>query len=244
MTILITNDDGIFGPGLPHLVRALKKVAPVRVIVPDQERSGSAHAITLDKPLRIHRVDQDTIIVDGTPVDCVRLGVLKLARNRVRVVVSGINSGPNLGQDIYYSGTVAAAREGALLEVPAVAISLSEVGQNNYPVAADFAAKFVRILLRRNSHFPSGLYFNINVPVKPQGWQLVSLGQRLYGDKVEVHKDIRGKPGYWLAGVLKGKAIPGTDIGAVKNGYISVTPLHLNPVFDNFAQLKKWFKNL
>lgn len=244
MSILITNDDGIFGPGLPYLVRALKKVAPVKVIVPDQERSGSAHAITLDRPLRIHRIDKETIVVDGTPVDCVRLGVLKFFRGNVRLVVSGINSGPNLGQDIYYSGTVAAAREAALLEVPAVAVSLSEIGQNNYSEAARFIARFARIILRHNSNLPAGIYFNVNVPPKIRGWQIVSLGERLYGDKVEIHKDMRGKPGYWLAGVLKSKPVPGTDVGAVKSGYISITPLHLNPVFDDFSRLKKWFKNL
>ncbi|MHB9154532.1 MAG: 5'/3'-nucleotidase SurE, partial [Endomicrobiales bacterium] len=159
-----TNDDGIYGPGLQPLVSELKKVGKVVVVVPDQERSGTSHSITLHKPLRVQQLGVDMYIINGTPADCVRYGALSLIKRGVDLVVSGVNAGPNMGHDVIYSGTVAGAREAALLRIPALAVSVAETAGGNFSLAAKVAADLARKILKEK--YPEQIYLNVNVPAR------------------------------------------------------------------------------
>lgn len=242
-TILVTNDDGIYGPGLKPLVKELKKIAHVIVVVPDQERSGTSHSITLHKPLRILKLDPHTFIVNGTPADCVRFGILSLIKKKVDAIVSGINSGPNLGQDVIYSGTVAGAREGALLNIPSIACSIAKISDANFPLAA----KNVRLLAQNifSASLPRQIYLNVNVPHNVKGMQVTTLCKRIYDEKIDCRVDPRGQKYYWLAGKsVTGVIKKGTDIEAVENNYVSITPLKLDPTAtDLFGTLNQWIED-
>lgn len=227
-TILVTNDDGIYGSGLKPLVKELKKIGRVIVVVPDQERSGTSHSITLHKPLRIQEIEKDTFLVNGTPADCVRYGSLSLAKRTVDLVVSGINTGPNMGSDVIYSGTVAGAREGVLLGLPSFAISVAEPAGGNFALAGKIAAQIGKKLL--GAGIPKGIYLNVNVPKAVKGIKLTSLGQRVYDDEIECRTDPRGIKYYWLAGKFVSCVHKkGTDVTVTQDGYASVTPLLLDP---------------
>jgi 5'-nucleotidase len=181
-TILVTNDDGIYGAGLKPLIREMKKLGNVIAVVPDQERSGTSHSITLHKPLRVKETGAQIYIVNGSPADCVRYGALVLGKRKVDLVVSGINTGPNLGQDVFYSGTVAGAREGALMKIPSMALSVAELVEGNFNLAAKVALRMARKMLR-DGHQPD-IYFNVNVPRKAKGIEITFLGQRTYDDTI------------------------------------------------------------
>lgn len=243
-TILVTNDDGIHGPGLRPLIKELRQIARVVAIVPDQERSGMSHSITLHRPLWIKKVGKDFYITTGTPVDCVRFGVLHLINRKIDLVISGINTGPNMGEDVIYSGTVAGAREGALLRIPSFAISLSSVENQNFKAAARFSRKLAKFILREG--LPKNVYININYPKMGEGIAITTLGERAYDEKITERKDPRGGKYYWLSGnILKSKLVSGTDVHAVKKNKISITPLHLettDPFI--FKEIKKWEKDL
>jgi len=243
-TILVTNDDGIYGPGLKPLVKALKKVARVIVIVPDQERSGTSHSITLHKPLRIQELGSNTFIANGTPTDCVRFGVLSLVKSKVDVVVSGINTGPNLGQDVIYSGTVAGAREGTLLGIPSIALSAAESAKANFPLAARIAEKLVKHIF--SGVFPSNVYLNVNVPYRVKGFRVTSLCKRIYDEEIECRIDPRGQKYYWLAGkTVSGAYQAGTDLAAVNKGLVSITPLKLDPTATELmGAFNQWITDL
>lgn len=242
--ILVTNDDGIHGAGLRFLIRELKKIGKVIAIVPDQERSGMSHSITLHRPLWVKKVEPGIYITTGTPVDCVRFGVLHFIKTKIDLVVSGINTGPNMGEDVIYSGTVAGAREGTLLGIPSFAVSLSHVGNINFAAAARFSAKFARFILKRG--LPKNVYININFPKVKKGVEITTLGKRVYDENITVRTDPRGGKYYWLSGkILKSKLKKGTDINAVENNRVSLTPLHLettDPVI--FNEIKMWEKDL
>jgi 5'-nucleotidase len=244
LRIFVANDDGIYGPGLRPLIKALAGLGEVTCVVPEQERSAASHAITLHKPIRVHRLDRTIRIMNGTPADCVRFGVLSLMKERVDVVVSGINRGPNLGADTIYSGTVGAAIEGCMLSIPAVAVSLADVGRGNYDAAAQFTKYFVKTIMQKT--LPRNVCFNINVPDRPKkrmkGVAVTHLGQRIYGKDLESGIDPRGQTYYWLAGETpSGIAVPGSDIAAIQQGKVSVTPIRLDmTATEVIPTLRQW----
>jgi 5'-nucleotidase len=243
--ILLTNDDGIGAQGLQTLRRELRLIEGVTldVIAPDSNRSASARSITVRSPLSIQEIEFDDgdlgHATDGTPVDCVRFASVGLLGGRPDVIVSGINHGVNLGDDVTYSGTVAAALEGVVLGIPAIAVSQQSTEQEmgyspqrhyDFEIAAKFTAQTVRELV--DHPLPEGTLLNINAPgVDPAGVEIVPLGRRFYRDELrEVETDEEdGRRRYRFYGYEPGTHDqPGTDIGAIANGRISVTPLHLD----------------
>ncbi|MGA2090352.1 MAG: 5'/3'-nucleotidase SurE [Endomicrobiales bacterium] len=236
--ILVTNDDGIYGMGLRPLISELEKLGTVTAVVPDQERSGASHSITLHKPFRIHETEPGLYLTNGTPADCVKYGVRSLLKGKVDLIVSGINSGPNLGNDVVYSGTVAGAREGAMLGYSSFAVSVAELANGDFIQAAKVSARIAAHLLHEKCPLPK-IYLNINVPRVVKGMMLTAVGTRIYDENVECRTDPRGKKYYWLAGkFVSGEHHEGTDITAVDHGFVSITPLHLDPTaYDEFARL-------
>lgn len=227
--ILVTNDDGIYSEGIRKLADALQSVGEVTVVAPDREQSAASHALTLNRPLRLLRLKDNEYIVDGTPTDCVNLAVLNLLKEkRPDFVVSGINFGPNLGDDVTYSGTISAAFEGALLNIPSIALS-ALVGENfSFDASAKFAAELTRTVIA-GPRDPS-IILNVNFPVGPfAGVKVTRLGKRVYSEGVIERLDPRGRKYYWIGGDPptwhEGE---GTDFEAIQAGFISITPLHLD----------------
>lgn len=230
MRILLSNDDGIHAPGLQTLAKALRELTVVQVVAPDRNRSGASNSLTLESSLRTFEYPNGDIAVQmGTPTDCVYLGVNALMRPRPDVVVSGINAGPNLGDDVIYSGTVAAAMEGRHLGFPALAVSLN--GYEHYQTAAAVTCTILRILEREPLR--TGRILNINVPDLPlseiKGIRVTRCGSRHPADKVIPQQDPRGNTLYWIGPPgEKYDAGPETDFAAVDEGYVSLTPLHVD----------------
>ncbi|HEY4716619.1 MAG TPA: 5'/3'-nucleotidase SurE [bacterium] len=232
-TILITNDDGINSEGIWILKQHLKDVGNVFVVAPDRERSATGHAITLHRPLRVEKVKKNAYKIDGTPTDCVILGYYTLLNgSKPDLVISGINKGGNLGDDITYSGTVCAALEGAMLGIRSFAISLVAKTMHNFKPAAIFARELSQKLLAKG--LPDNLVLNVNVPnlnghSKAKGVKITKQGKRKYGEVVIQKTDPRGKSYYWIGGNEEPvKNERNTDIAAVLNGYISITPITLD----------------
>ena len=227
--ILVTNDDGIYSEGLRKLADALRSVGDVVIVAPDREQSAASHALTLNRPLRLLELAPDEWIVDGTPTDCVNLAVLSVLKTRrPDVVVSGINFGPNLGDDVTYSGTVSAAFEGALLNIPSIAFSALVGPGFSFDRCAEFAA-------RATAHILAGdrspqVVLNVNFPVGEfAGVRITRLGKRVYGEGVIERLDPRGKKYYWIGGEPPlWHPGEGTDFAAVESGFVSITPLHLD----------------
>ena len=227
--ILVTNDDGIYSEGLRKLADALKPIGDVMIVAPDREQSAASHALTLNRPLRLIELQKNEWIVDGTPTDCVNLAVLKLMKEaRPDIVVSGINFGPNLGDDVTYSGTISAAFEGALLNIPSIAFS-ALVGQDfSFAECASFAAELTRVVLQQREK-RADIILNVNFPIGFRGVKVTRLGKRVYGEGVIERLDPRGRKYYWIGGdVPTWTAGEGTDFEAVQNGLVSITPLHLD----------------
>ncbi|WON76261.1 5'/3'-nucleotidase SurE [Serratia sp. UGAL515B_01] len=230
MKILLSNDDGVSAPGIQILAAALREFAEVQVIAPDRNRSGSSNALTLESPLRTQSFPNGDIAVQhGTPTDCVYLGVNALMLPKPDMVISGINTGPNLGDDVIYSGTVAAAMEGRHLGLPAIAVSLN--GDHHYDTAAVITCRLLRALQR--NPLPSGRIFNINVPDLPltqlKGIRVTRCGSRYPANKVFSQKDPHGQKLYWIGPPgEKFDAGPDTDFAAVDQDYVSVTPLQVD----------------
>jgi 5'-nucleotidase len=227
--ILVTNDDGVFSEGIERLAGALEDVGDVFTVAPDQERSAAGHSLTLHQPLRAKMIGPQRWSVDGTPTDCVNWGVLHLLKgDRPRLIVSGINLGLNLGDDVTYSGTVSAAFEGTLIGIPSVAISQEIETGFTFDAAAAFAIRLAKHLLE--TPLPPGTLINVNVPAgAPRGVRVARLGRRRYGEDVIEKKDPRGRPYYWIgASPPKGDIEQGTDLSAVAEKYISMTPLQLD----------------
>jgi 5'-nucleotidase len=224
--LLVTNDDGVHAAGIVALAAALEDLGEVHVLAPEREQSACGHALTLHRPLRVTRLAERRIAVNGTPSDCVNLGVLGFLPQRPVLIVSGVNHGSNLGDDVTYSGTVSAAMEGTLLGVPSIAVSLMDGGDfaGAARVARDIA---MRVLV---SGLPPKTLLNVNVPVQaPRGVRLTRLGHRVYTDKVVEQVDPRGRTHYWIgAGAPRWDALEGSDMGAIHDGHVSVTPLHLD----------------
>lgn len=239
--ILVTNDDGIEASGLQALAKALLPLGRVMVVAPDRERSGAGHSLTLHSPLRAQERQPDWFAVDGTPTDCVNLGINGLLQEKPHLVVSGINRGANMGDDVTYSGTVAAAMEATLMGVPACAVSLQNRHARHmfdYRYAATFARRLASYILHHG--VPQDTLLNINVPPDvPQGVWVTRMGKRVYGGAVVEKHDPWGHKYYWIGGEEpQGHLHPGTDMAAVEQGMISLTPLHLDLTnYDAMEQL-------
>ncbi|MFH0948611.1 MAG: 5'/3'-nucleotidase SurE [Elusimicrobiota bacterium] len=242
MKILISNDDGLYGAGLEPLVKVMKKLGEVFVVVPDSQMSASSHSITIHKPIRLIFQKKNFYTVTGTPSDCVRFGILEILKGKVDIVVSGINDGPNMGEDCIYSGTVAAAREGAILGFRSFAVSLVGNGKGNFNIAAEYAYKIIKEVMK--SKIPEYTFLNINVPNVDEikGVAVTKMGKRIYDDEIEERTDPRGYKYYWIAGKqMSGYPIKNTDILAVEKKYVSVTPLKVDQT--DLSYLKK-LKNI
>ena len=231
MTFLISNDDGVHAKGLAALHEAVTPLGESLVVAPDREQSAASHAISLHRPLRMRELRPGWWEVDGTPTDCVYLALNHLLpKDRPQLVVSGINRGPNLGDDVTYSGTVAAAMEGALLGIPSVAFSLVSPKRTfDYAPAVPFVRAFVKALLDRP--LAAGALLNVNLPEGPiRGFTWTKMGKRSYGQLVEERTDPRGRKYFWIGGVENAhENIPGSDCNAVYNDQLaSVTPLSLD----------------
>ncbi len=225
--VLCSNDDGIESPHLLALADLIEAFADVIVVAPERQRSAASHAITLHKPLRLTERGRNRFSLSGTPVDCVYLGVLKLCDRKPAVVVSGVNDGSNLGSDVFYSGTVAAAVEGALRGAAGIAFSLSTRAQQ-VDDAMRFAAAVVRAAI--GEPMPGGTVLNVNMPgTGTDLYQWTTLGRRLYADDIAERQDPRGRPYYWVGGGPTGHDdVEGTDCVAVARGWNSITPMHLD----------------
>ena len=226
--ILVTNDDGIGADGIRALAKAMETLGNVTIMAPDREQSATSHALTLHRPLRIRKISERELSVDGTPTDAVLLGVHGFLKERPALVVSGINHGPNMGNDVLYSGTVAAASEGTFLGIPSVAISLATWGPADFGPPARVAKALVAQLLRRG--LPAKTCLNVNIPSIPfeemKGVRVTRLGKRVYRDVIVEKTDPRGKLYYWIGGEEPTWENDDTsDFTAVERGYVSVTPL-------------------
>ncbi len=225
--VLCSNDDGITSPHLLGLADRIAAFADVIVVAPERQRSAASHAITLHKPLRLTEVAPRRYALSGTPVDCVYVGMLKLCDRAPAVVVSGVNDGFNLGSDVFYSGTVAAAVEGALRGAAGIACSLAPRAVD-VDHALDFAAKVIRAAVFEP--MPAGSVLNVNMPAAgSDAYQWTTLGRRIYDDDVAERADPRGRPYYWVGGGPTGHDdLPGTDCVALDRGWNSLTPMHLD----------------
>jgi len=248
MRILITNDDGIHAPGLLALKQELTKIGEVDAIAPDRPRSAAGHAITLHKPLRVRRVTLADGTVgwasNGTPSDCVVLGISDILGHPPNMVVSGINAGPNLGEDLTYSGTVSAAMEGTIYGLPSLAISVTEWEAQDYSAAARFAARLAQAIQAYG--LPPQTFLNVNVPALPEeeiaGVSFTCQARRRYQGRLEKRKDLRGVEYYWLGGeILDQGDLAGTDVEAIEQNRISITPVHLDLTQHAFLkELQNW----
>lgn len=232
MEILVTNDDGIRAEGIGVLAKAAAKIGNVSVVAPADQQSATSHAITLGNPLRMDEVRPGWMSVSGTPTDCVLLSVNGLLPARPELVLSGINHGPNMGHDVIYSGTVAAAVEGTMLGVPSIAFSLHGRHEFDFEAARRFVPDIIRAFL--NHPPPPRTYWNVNFPELPaeqvQGIRITRLGERVYRDVVVRKVDPRGRPYYWIGGDTPTfKLDEGTDFRAINDRFITISPLHLDP---------------
>jgi 5'-nucleotidase len=231
MNILITNDDGITAPALYGLREAMRDLGRVFIVAPDRDQSATSHSLTLYRPMRIERPEPDVYAIDGTPTDCVLIALHGLLPVRPDLVVSGVNRGPNMGDDVFYSGTVAAAIEGALQGLPALAVSLVASGLADFTYACDVSRRLVDVVIERG--LPAKSVLNVNVPYRPaaevQGVRITRLGKRVYQDSLIERVDPRGRKYYWIGGDAPiWEPEPETDFLAIDEGYVSVTPLHLD----------------
>ena len=237
MKILLTNDDGFDSPGIHALFEALSKIHNVTMIAPKTEKSVVSHSLTLHKPLRIHKISDFHYTTSGTPVDCVYLGINEIMKNdKPDIVISGINKGENLAEDVFFSGTVGAAREGAILGFPSYAVSLA-FGKNHKPkkLIWDTAVQALLHVLEKNGKkIPKYTTLNINAPnmefAKIKGYKETKLGFRRYSSTVIKRDDNRGSPYFWIGGKYLGydKKVKSSDCDAVEKGFVSVSPLHLD----------------
>lgn len=248
MRILISNDDGVSAPGIHTLASALASIADIDVIAPDRNRSGASNSLTLLRPLQVKRLDNGYHSVEGTPTDCVHLALTGYFDTVFDMVVSGINDGANLGDDILYSGTVAAAMEGRFLGLPAIAVSMVGSNIKHYETAAIIAKQLV---LQLQSHrLPSQTILNVNIPNVPlheiKGIEITRLGSRHRAEPMIKDTDPRGHSIYWVGPPgAESDAGPGTDFYAVNQGKVSVTPLHLDMThYKMFDQVASWIGGL
>ncbi|HEX6939599.1 MAG TPA: 5'/3'-nucleotidase SurE [Longimicrobiales bacterium] len=232
MRILVTNDDGYAAIGIRTLASAAARIGEVHVVAPDREQSAASHSLTLHFPLRVRRVEERAYVVTGTPTDCVMLAIGDLLEERPDIVLSGVNHGANLGDDVLYSGTVAAAMEATLLGIPAIAVSYAGQDAEAIGAWADVLARLLGQLVGRGD-FPAETLLNVNLPsVRPdevRGVRITSLGRRAYVDSLTRAKDPSGKEYYWIGGgESRWWGGEESDFRAIRAGCISITPLHLD----------------
>jgi len=249
MHLLISNDDGISAPGIQVLSDRMQALGKVTIVAPDQNRSGASNSLTLDSPVRLRKIAERTFSVSGTPTDCVHIALTGLLDKDPDIVISGINAGANLGDDVIYSGTVAAAMEGRFLGLPAIAVSLVFADRpDHYETAAEAVASLVERL--RKNPLPADTILNINVPDLPwrevKGFEVTRLGHRHRAEPVQKMLDPRGRPIYWIgpAGPEQ-DAGPGTDFDAVRRGFISITPIHVDLTrYQALDQVSGWVSEI
>jgi len=252
MHILVTNDDGVYAPGLLALAEQLKKIGKVSIVAPDRNWSASGHVKTLSRPLRAKEVvlsdGSPALACDGAPSDCVALPLMGLLGEPVEMVVSGINPNANLGHDVTYSGTVTAAMEAAIWNLPGIAVSLDapeyHQGKLDYSTAARVGARVAEIAWKNK--IPGNTLLNVNVPYCKmedlKGYRITRQGLRVYRDELVRRKDPQGRPYYWIGGEAPtGVPEEGTDFGALTRGYVSITPLSLDlTAYDYKEELSGW----
>lgn len=246
MRILLSNDDGYFAPGLACLAAAVGRIAQIDVVAPERDRSGASNSLTLTTPLRLHRAANGFFYVDGTPTDCVHLAITGLLEYEPDIVISGINHGANLGDDVIYSGTVAAAMEGRFLGLPAIAVSLAGRSGGNFETAARVVLDLVEKL--KSHPLPTDTILNVNVPDVPydqlKGLEATRLGHRHKAEPVIKSADPHGNPIYWVGPPgAEADAGPGTDFYAIRQHRVSITPLHVDLTrHATLAQVASWLE--
>ena len=244
MNILLTNDDGVRAPGLGALGAELEALGCVTVVAPDRDQSATSHSLTLQRPLRIQRHGEREYSIDGTPTDCVLIAFHGLLKEKPDLVVSGINHGPNMGEDVFYSGTVAAAIEGSMQGVPAIAASLVTHDAADFEAPARFVRRLVEAIARRG--LTGKQVLNVNLPHRPwdqvAGVRLTRLGTRVYSDTLIEKTDPRGRAYYWIGGQDPvWESHEGTDFHAVEHGHISITPLSLDLTdYRAVVEMEQW----
>lgn len=248
MKILLSNDDGYQAPGLIALAAALEVVAEIDVVAPDRNRSGASNSLTLENPIRAHRADNGFVFVDGTPTDCVHLAITGLLAQEPDMVIAGINAGSNMGDDVLYSGTVAAAMEGRFLGLPAIAVSLVGDEFKHFETAAKVAVSLLELL--KSDPLPVDTILNVNVPDVPytalEGFEVTRLGRRHKSEPVVKMQDPRGMDIYWVGPVgAEQDAGEGTDFHAVRQNKVSLTPLNVDLTrYDAMEQISGWVEGL
>ncbi|MBS3741355.1 MAG: 5'/3'-nucleotidase SurE [Candidatus Cloacimonetes bacterium] len=244
--ILLTNDDGVSADGIRKLAEVLKKTYDVIIVAPDRERSASSQALTLHSPLRLKEIENNVFSVDGTPTDCVNLATNIVDNNGIDLVISGINRGQNMGEDVLYSGTVAAAIEAMNLGYPAIAVSLTD------PTSSFLdCAKIIHSILENDifSIITEKTIFNINIPPLPpneiKGIKVTKLGHRVYNDFIQERVDPRGKSYFWIGGEApQWQGDEKTDVYAIQHGYVSITPITIDMSdYNYFPVIKKWLED-
>ena len=245
--ILVTNDDGIFAPGIYALWEAMREIGDVTVVAPDTEKSAVGHAITITDPIRVQQIHRrngfEGFAVKGTPADCVKIAGRSLMESRPDIVVSGINSGANVGSNIIYSGTVSAATEGTIIGIPSIAISLNSIKGGDMTASQNIAIKVVNKVVENG--LPKGVLLNVNVPnIKKEmikGYRITKQGNLVFKDCFEKREDPRGKFYYWMKGEIINDTDSETDGFAIQNDFISITPIHYQLTEESFLKtLKNW----
>ncbi|MGC8971970.1 MAG: 5'/3'-nucleotidase SurE [bacterium] len=232
-TILVSNDDGLGAVGLSILGRYLSRLGRVVIVSPDRQRSASGHAITLREPIRVRKISDgiETWVTNGTPADCILIGIYEIIKDRVDLVVSGINHGANVGIDITYSGTVSAAMEGVICGIPSIAVSLTthlDVEKSIFEMAGDFTCKLAGLVLKYG--LPKDVLLNVNIPPinKPLGVRFTYQGSKRYIPRIIKRFDPFGEPYYWLDASPIDNGESGSDLSAIRDGYISITPIRID----------------
>lgn len=246
-TILCTNDDGIHAIGLKTLIGIASSLGEVRVVAPDREQSATSHSLTVHRPLRATKTPEGYHVIDGTPTDCVLIGINQLLETPPDFVLSGVNHGPNMGEDVLYSGTVAAAMEGTILGIPAIAVSYSSRAADRIPGWGQVLTDLIGALIRR-PEFPQETFFNVNLPDIPaedvKGIRVTTLGRRVYADSLTRREDPSGREYFWIGGgVSSWTGRDDSDFRAVQAGYVSVTPLHLDLTnYQLISEVRTWMR--
>jgi len=248
MRILVSNDDGYFSPGIALLAERLAALGEITVVAPERDRSGASNSLTLDRPLSVRRAPNGFFFVNGTPTDCVHLAITGLLEQEPDIVIAGINRGANLGDDVIYSGTVAAAMEGRFLGLPAIAVSLAGKAGTHFETAAQVTLRLLEKLQRES--LPADTILNVNVPDVPverlAGFEATRLGHRHKAEPVIRTSDPHGNPVYWVgAPGAESDAGPGTDFHAIRNHFVSITPLHVDLTrYTALDQVSAWLRKI
>ena len=245
MQILCTNDDGYSARGIEVLASAARTLGSVTIVAPDREQSASSNSLTLHHPLRVRRSSDGALVVDGTPTDCVILAINELMDGRPDICVSGINHGSNMGEDVLYSGTVAGAMEATVIGIPAIAVSYAGDEFEELGAWEDIVASVLRGILEQGD-FPADTLFNVNLPpidpAQVEGVRITSLGKRRYSDSLTKAVDPNGREYYWIGGgEVSWSGAEDSDFTAIREGYISVTPLHLDLTnYKLLEEIREW----